>query len=229
MLSLSLASASACLWFAHRLTLGESRLEFDKPPRAVGIGVVAASLAVGGALVAGAPGLALAAVPYGVVRLRAQRAKTQYTREVVAALPSLADLLAVAVTAGHGPASALERVVDHVAPVLAPQLNRLAVRVAQGASLRDELAVLGEALGPSAEPLLTVLDASVDDGVGSAAALHAAAGDLRLAQRRAREADIAALPVRMLFPLVVCILPAFVLLTLVPVLADSIDGISTAL
>jgi hypothetical protein len=77
--------------------------------------------------------------------------------------------------------------------------------------------------------LLTVLDASVDDGVGSAAALHAAAGDIRLAQRRAREADIAALPVRMLFPLVVCILPAFVLLTLVPVLADSIDGISTAL
>jgi tight adherence protein C len=229
MWSLAVAVALVCLWTARRVARPVSRLRLDRPGVEVGTNLIAACAALGGLLIIGPPGLLLAAVPFGVERLRTHRAEAQHEREIVAALPPFADLLAVAVTAGHGVPSAIERVGPHVAPVLAPFLDRLVVRVARGAALRDELHVLSQGLGQPAEPLMRVLDAALVDGVGSAPTLRAAAVDLRLTLRRTREAEIAALPVRLLFPLVVCILPAFVLLTLVPMLIDSLGEISTAL
>ena len=219
----------ACLWLAQRLARPATRLTHALAPAVVGTRLIAGVAAVCGVVVFGGPGLMLGAVPYGVEWRRARRAAAKHERELGAALPSLADLLAVAVTAGYGPSSAIERVTPHVSPVLEPYLNSLAVKVARGAALRDELRVLGQALGRPAEPLLRVLEVSLDDGVGSATALRAAAADLRLGHRRTREAEIAALPIRLLFPLVVCILPAFVLLTLVPVLIGSLRDVSTAL
>ncbi|MER3521636.1 MAG: hypothetical protein C4317_05385 [Acidimicrobiia bacterium] len=52
-------------------------------------------------------------------------------------------------------------------------------------------------------------------------ALMRLARDLREREIRAAQASARKAPIKVLFPLVFCILPAFVLLTVVPVLADT--------
>jgi len=53
-------------------------------------------------------------------------------------------------------------------------------------------------------------------------ALEQLAADSRLLRRRRAEESARRLPLRLLFPLVICILPAFILLTLAPVLAETL-------
>jgi len=65
-------------------------------------------------------------------------------------------------------------------------------------------------------PLVTVLVAAHADGVPVADALARLADEQRTARRRAAEARARQVPIRMLFPLVGCTLPAFVLVTVVP-------------
>ena len=49
--------------------------------------------------------------------------------------------------------------------------------------------------------------------------------ELRLDRRRAAELDARRVPVRLLAPLVTCVLPAFALLTVVPLLAASLEAL----
>ena len=58
-------------------------------------------------------------------------------------------------------------------------------------------------------------------------ALERTSLELRLDRRRAAELDARRVPVRLLAPLVTCVLPAFGLLTVVPLLAASLDALPT--
>jgi pilus assembly protein TadC len=51
------------------------------------------------------------------------------------------------------------------------------------------------------------------------------AADARHDRRRQAEAAARALPVRLSFPLVLCLLPAFVLLGIVPAMAPALQGL----
>jgi len=75
---------------------------------------------------------------------------------------------------------------------------------------------------------LVVLIAATRDGAPLAASLERAAGEARLARRRAAETRNRKLPVLMLLPLVLCVLPAFALLTLVPLVVGSLHDLSIA-
>ena len=73
-------------------------------------------------------------------------------------------------------------------------------------------------------PLVDALVAAERYGAPLAAALDRVADDARTTRRRQREEAARRVPVKLLFPLVFCTLPAFALLTVVPVLLRSLPS-----
>ncbi len=158
-------------------------------------------------------------------RLLRRRARARRERLVVGELPEVVDLIHVAVTAGLTPALALRAATDHAPPRLRRELERVAAEVAVGAPLADALATVPARLGEPARPLVAVLVDAIRYGTPIGAALDRLAADARSSQRRAAEERARRVPVLLLFPLVTCILPAFGLLTVVPLVAGGVRAL----
>ena len=182
-----------------------------------------AALFVGGpvGLVAGA----VAGVAVAVWLRRLEPASVRRRREAIdEALPLAVDLLASCLAAGQAPAVALQQVTDVVDHPLRDELQEVATRLRLAA---DPIRVWRDV---AAHPQLgswgrTVLRA-VDSGASVADAMAAHADDLRQASRSRVEARARAVGVRAALPLGVCLLPAFVLLGVVPLVAGSLSVVS---
>ena len=182
-----------------------------------------AALFVGGpvGLVAGA----VAGVAVAVWLRRLEPASVRRRREAIdEALPLAVDLLASCLAAGQAPAVALQQVTDVVDHPLRDELQEVATRLRLAA---DPIRVWRDV---AAHPQLgswgrTVLRA-VDSGASVADAMAAHADDLRQASRSRVEARARAVGVRAALPLGVCLLPAFVLLGVVPLVAGSLSVVT---
>ena len=139
-------------------------------------------------------------------------------------VPELVDLFRLAVGAGLS----VHQVVDLVEPrapaVFAPTLAEVRRRVSLGQRLGDALDVLDD-LGETVRPLAAVLRSAAFDGIALGPALDRVAADARLQRRRWAEITARQLPVQLLFPLVICILPAFGLLAVVPLVVSSLGSL----
>jgi tight adherence protein C len=131
------------------------------------------------------------------------------------ALPDAVDLFGIALGSGLTVPLALPIVAPRAPPPLGPALVEADVRFRHGEPLERSLGRLVDR-SPAVRPLVTVLVAAHADGVPVADALARLADEQRTARRRAAEARARQVPIRMLFPLVGCTLPAFVLVTVVP-------------
>jgi Flp pilus assembly protein TadB len=132
-------------------------------------------------------------------------------------LPVTVDLLAVAVGAGCTPFVAVE-VTERWAPdALAACLEQVGRDCALGATFAAALDAVAMRL-PSLRPLVDALLASERYGAPVGSALARLAVEQRAVVRRRAEARARTVPVRLLFPLVFLVLPAFGLLTVVPAL-----------
>jgi tight adherence protein C len=170
------------------------------------------------------------AVAVPVVRARAARQRRQAA--VVGGLPDVIDLLRIGVDAGLDVGGALRAVVDSGSgpddtdeDELVSVLARVRQRADRGDLLVDALTEL-RALGEPARALYEGLVAAQRDGVPLLPALERAGTDARDRRRRQREEAARQLPVKLLFPLVFCTLPALVLLTVVPLLARSLPSLT---
>lgn len=143
----------------------------------------------------------------------------------LAALPELVDLLAVAAAAGLPAGAALPAVTRRVPSPWREPLDAVEVAVGQGRRLGEALAVLVEHHGDLARPLVAVLRAALDDGDALAPGLARLAADTRDLRRRRAEESARRVPVRLLLPLVACSLPAFAVLTVVPIVAGALSGL----
>ena len=136
--------------------------------------------------------------------------------------PETLELVVLAVRAGATPFGALEttalRVADHGDGRIAHALAEVVHRVQRGERLADALTALPERLGPGAAELSDSLAAADRYGTPLAPVLDRLADEARDERRRRAEIDARSLPVRLSFPLVVCTLPAFVLVAIVPAL-----------
>jgi tight adherence protein C len=156
--------------------------------------------------------------------LRGQVARRRADAAVQRELPVVLDLLGVAVGAGCTPYLAVDAAADWAPPDLAARFGRVLRSCRLGASFPDALAELARdtpALAPVADALL----ASDRLGAPVAPALARLAEEERATSRRRAEAHARRVPVRLLFPLVFLVLPAFGLLTVVPAL---VSGLSRA-
>ena len=183
------------------------------------------------AVVATAVGLLVLAVPLAVLawripgialERRARRRRRHADREV----PVLLDLLAVATSAGLPPQLALRRAVDVAEGPLAEELRSVLRATDLGGRWRDELAGASRGLGlPDLDRTVAALTRSEALGSSLAEEIRRLAADVREARRAAATERARAAPVKMLFPLVFLVLPAFLLLTVVPVLVATVESI----
>ena len=171
-------------------------------------------------------------IPAGVLAWRTPDVVVaRFARRRVAAadreIPVLLDLLAVATSAGLPPQLALRRAVEAATGPLADELRSVINATDLGGRWRDELASVGDRLDlPDLRRLLGALTRS--DALGSSLSEEIArlADDVREARRAAATQRARTAPVKMLFPLVFLVLPAFLLLTVVPVLITTVRSIS---
>jgi tight adherence protein C len=152
-----------------------------------------------------------------VVGLRARRTRTLRDDVMSRELPVTIDLLAVAVGAGCTPFVAVEVAARWAPPVCAAQLDRVRGLCSLGATFAgslDDAATTEPSLRPVADALLAsdLYGAPVGD------ALARLANEERAALRRRAEERARKVPVKLLFPLVFLVLPAFGLLTVAPAL-----------
>jgi len=134
------------------------------------------------------------------------------------------DLLAVAAAAGSTVAGSVEAVGDVGNGPVASALGLAGADLQRGKVLADVIASLRHELGPAGQPLVTTLSTASSSGTPPAAALVRLADAERRRSRRRIEARVRRLPVLLLIPLVALVLPAFVMLTVVPVALSAARG-----
>jgi tight adherence protein C len=196
-------------------------------------GVALVVLLLGGPAVL-APGLvplligASAAAWFLPVLTTRRRAAVEATA-IEAALPEVVDLLGVAVGAGlnvHLAVTAVARRAEGpVGAVLQQALESTRTGIRLSDSLETALATAPSAARPSLRPLVTALVDADRYGTSLTASLERLADDVRRTRQRRAEEAARRVPVKLLFPLVLCVLPAFALLTVAPVLAGSLRAL----
>ena len=185
--------------------------------------VVAGAIALVGVglLPAVAAGFAVWAVPLiGRVTRRSRRRGA-----ILDEAPEIVDLIRLGVGSGLNVRLALDAVVRHHDGLIAGELRAVLARVDRGARLADALDAVDREIEP-VRPLVDALVATERYGAPLVASLDRVASDARTARRRTREEAARRVPVKLLFPLVFCTLPAFALLTVVPVLLRSLPSVA---
>ncbi|MEX2420211.1 MAG: type II secretion system F family protein [Actinomycetota bacterium] len=150
----------------------------------------------------------------------------RYRRQVDAEVPQLLDLLAAGSVAGLPAPAALEQAVGALQGPLSSELVRSIRQIDLGVRWRDELGATARRLDlPDLSRAVTTLTRTDALGVSLAEAVGRLSAQVRGARRAAASERARKAPVKMLFPLVFLILPAFLLLTVVPVLISTVRSI----
>jgi tight adherence protein C len=177
------------------------------------------------------PAAAIVSIPVGVAAFRfpdftiARMARLRSAR-IAEQVPEMADLLLATTQSGLTAPLAFRRSAEALRGPLADELASALRQIDLGIPWRMALdQVVYRLDDPSLRRLVSALGRSQRLGTSVAAALRTVAEDLRserrtLAEERARRA-----PVKMLFPLVFLILPAFILLTIGPVVLATIRSL----
>jgi tight adherence protein C len=141
------------------------------------------------------------------------------------AYPDALDLLVIAVQSGHLPLEALSQIRAHVHPLIADAIAELERCVRSGRRAGEALPVLADRLGTRALALVATLQLADRTGLAAAPMIDRIGDDVRLHRRRRAESEARELPVRLAMPLVLCILPSFVLIAIAPLLVGALSSL----
>jgi Flp pilus assembly protein TadB len=223
------AAAALAVPGARRLTMPKAHVGPPTPGRedrptlrvVATVSVAAGVLLFVGGPVGGVASLVAATACWWVAgRLEPPSARRRRER-LSASVPHAVDLLAAALAVGLSPGAALEEITEVVDPPLADELEALVARLRMGV---DPVTVWRDL---SRHPQLGGLGRAVLRAVESGASVADAM--LRLAddQRRRSHAEVEgrarAVGVKAALPLGVCLLPAFILVGVVPLVASSVS------
>jgi tight adherence protein C len=173
-------------------------------------GAASGPMALGIIAVMGAIGFFM---PFYLIRSRAR----QRQNAIIRSLPDAFDLITTCVEAGLGLDAALARVSEKVSGPFAQELNRALRDVSLGKSRRDALKELGDRTGVM--DLIQFVNAVIQaEAMGSSigTVLRVQADTLRVRRRQRAEQAAYKAPVKMLFPLVLCIFPTLFIVILGP-------------
>ena len=166
--------------------------------------------------------LALAA---RALRLRRARNRLRWEAATIdRVLPDAIDLLRLAARAGISVHQLITTVLSRLPHPVDEVFAEVQRRVERGVRLGDALDAL-DRLGESGEPLMAVLRSAAFDGTPLIGGLDRVADDARVLRRRRAEQAARRLPVQLLFPLLLCVLPAFALMAVVPLIAASLGDL----
>jgi len=156
---------------------------------------------------------------------RAERAAAERR----AAFPDAIEFIALAVRAGYTPRAAVHHAARYVDRSLAPAFDAYEHRCARGAAFADALAAFADAVDGEARVIVDALAAADRYGLPIAPVLDRLVDDARDQRRRRAEEAARRLPISMAFPLVVCTLPSFVLLAVVPAVLGAVVALRDSL
>ena len=186
------------------------------------VGTSALAVAATAVALGPAAGLLALAAGVGAVAVRRRSRRRRRVQQVERHLPEVIDLLGLVVGAGRPTVTALADISPRVAEPFRSELSAVARRTAAGEPFVDSVRRLRDTLGSSVSSVVYAVTAAETDGTPLRPALQRAADEAHRRRRvRAQEAA-RRIPVLMLFPLVFCVLPAFCLLTVVPLLMGTI-------
>jgi Flp pilus assembly protein TadB len=189
-------------------------------------GTATGSVAVAAVFFVGGPvGVGVGVVAAGVcwwLTGRMEPASVRRRRErLVASVPHAVDLMAACLCVGLSPAAAVEQLADVVDPPLADELAALTARLRLG---RDPATVWRDlARHPQLGGWGRTVSRAVDSGASVADAMLRLADDLRSHGRADVERRARAVGVQAALPLGACLLPSFVLIGVVPLVAGSLS------
>ena len=195
----------------------------DRPPRLRALAT--AAVALGSTVLVGGPvgpvvGLVAGAVCWRVVGRLEPPAARRHRRALAAAVPHVVDLMAACLAAGLSPAAALEEIRAAVGPPVRDELAAVSRRLALGV---DPVTVWSDLAGhPQLGGLGRSLARAARSGASVADAMQRLADDLRRAARADVESRARSVGVQAAVPLGLCLLPAFVLVGVVPLVAGSL-------
>jgi tight adherence protein C len=157
--------------------------------------------------------------------LNARSAHRRHAAALVDQLPDVVDLLSLTTAAGLPVTAALTAIADRPGGPLGTAMGRAAAHLRAGGPLAGALTHLAT-VGPQARPLVDALAHHERYGSPLLPALGRVAIEARSRRRRLAEETARRLPVTLLFPLLLTTFPAFVALTVVPLLAGSLGALS---
>jgi tight adherence protein C len=157
---------------------------------------------------------------------RTRRDRRARSKALHADVPQLLDLLAAGSTAGLSAEASFRQAVSCLQGPLGEDLGEVMRSVDLGVPWREALAAHVERTGdPDLARTVAVLARTEALGVPLRDATRELAAAVRDARRATTLERARTAPVKMLFPLVFLILPAFLLLTVVPVLITTVRSI----
>ena len=137
-------------------------------------------------------------------------------------LPEFIDAIVLLLHSGASPAQALIAAPSWLEPPLHHIVNGVAQQISHGNRFSESVTALRGSIGPPVFPLVEALLSVDRDGQSIANVLNRLSSESRVQRRRQLDADIRTLPVRLTIPLACCILPSFVLLGVVPMIATAL-------
>ncbi|HZQ28105.1 MAG TPA: type II secretion system F family protein [Acidimicrobiales bacterium] len=157
--------------------------------------------------------------------VRLTRGRASPAAAVEQELPEVVDLLRLAVGAGLTVPLAVRAVSRRAPGPVGTALARAVEDTTRGRRLADALDDLPTCAGEATRSLAGALAGCERYGHAIGPALERLATECRDRQRRRAEEAARRVPVLLLFPLVLCILPAFALLTVAPLLAGALRAL----
>ena len=184
---------------------------------AVAAGLVGVAL-VGGVVGAVVGGLAAASCWWWTGRME-PRSVRRRRESLEASVPHAVDLLAACLAVGLSPGAAVEQIGAAVEPPLREELADITARLRLGT---DPTVVWADlAAHPQLGGLGRTVARAIESGASVSEAMQRLATDLRRATRAEAESRARAVGVKAALPLGACLLPAFVLVGVVPLVAGS--------
>jgi tight adherence protein C len=145
------------------------------------------------------------------------RKATERQDEIRRTLPDTMDLLTISVEAGLGFDAALVQVMNNVPGALTQEIGRLLHEMRLGKSRADAFRALGERTEVAELNSFVLAMVQADSfGVSISSTLRAQAKELRAKRRQRAEEKAMRIPVKILFPMIFCVLPSLFVVVLGP-------------
>ena len=141
-------------------------------------------------------------------------------------VPDFVDVISVYLRSGQPPALAFLHASNTAPGTIGVAAREVAERIHNGERFVDVLTSSRSEFGLHAQPMIDALIDTERDGLAPRELFDRLATDAHAQRRRDADMRIRALPVRLTLPLVGCILPAYVLLAVVPLLASQLSSVN---
>ena len=154
---------------------------------------------------------------YFLPELLLYNAATKRNEKIQLELPDTLDQMTIAVEAGLGFEAAMAQAGRNGTGPLAEELVRTLQDIEMGRTRREAYEALGERCGVEDLRRFTRAVTQADaNGIAVADVLHTQAGEMRLKRRQRAEEKAMKIPVKVIFPLMLCILPVLFIVVMGP-------------